>query len=115
MSKYFRPWNIDQTLLLPPNVQESQMSARYPRMLQRQFGPLITENGVKFGLWAPAAKRVDLLLDRAITMAKNGSWYLVHVPQATAGTPTNSASMTTLTSPTPPPHFSQTTSLGPAK
>jgi hypothetical protein len=20
MSKYFRPWNIDQTLLLPPNV-----------------------------------------------------------------------------------------------
>jgi len=21
MSKYFRPWNIDQTLLLPPNVQ----------------------------------------------------------------------------------------------
>jgi hypothetical protein len=22
MSKYFRPWNIDQTLLLLPNVQE---------------------------------------------------------------------------------------------
>src|SRR5665811_152874 len=22
MSKYFRPWNIDQTLLLPPNVQD---------------------------------------------------------------------------------------------
>src|SRR6476660_998197 len=22
MSKYFHPWNIDQTLLLPPNVQD---------------------------------------------------------------------------------------------
>jgi len=22
MSKYFRPWNIDQTLLLPPHVQD---------------------------------------------------------------------------------------------
>jgi hypothetical protein len=22
MSKYFRPWNIDQTLLVPPNVQD---------------------------------------------------------------------------------------------
>ena len=22
MSKHFRPWNIDQTLLLPPNVQD---------------------------------------------------------------------------------------------
>ena len=22
MSKYFRPWNIDQTLLLPPDVQD---------------------------------------------------------------------------------------------
>ena len=22
MSKYFRPWNIDQTLLLPPSVQD---------------------------------------------------------------------------------------------
>jgi len=22
MSKYFWPWNIDQTLLLPPNVQD---------------------------------------------------------------------------------------------
>ena len=22
MSKYFRPWSIDQTLLLPPNVQD---------------------------------------------------------------------------------------------
>jgi len=22
MSKYFRPWNIDQALLLPPNVQD---------------------------------------------------------------------------------------------
>ena len=55
-------------------------------MVQRQFGPLITDNGVKFRLWAPGANRVDLLLDRAIAMPRdNDGWYSVHVPQAVAG------------------------------
>ena len=63
------------------------MSVPILRMMQRQFGPLITDNGVKFRLWAPRAKRVDLLLDRAIAMARdNDGWYSVHVPQAAAGT-----------------------------
>src|ERR1700675_1379810 len=29
MSKYFRPWNIDQTLLLPPNVRTSCRKAMF--------------------------------------------------------------------------------------
>jgi malto-oligosyltrehalose trehalohydrolase len=56
-------------------------------MQQRQFGPDITDQGVTFRLWAPAARRVDLLLDRSIAMtrAENG-WYSVHVREAAAGT-----------------------------
>ena len=56
-------------------------------MLQRQLGPEITGKGVKVRLWAPAATRVDLMLDRAIAMTcQNGGWYTVHVPEAAAGT-----------------------------
>ena len=55
-------------------------------MLQRQFGPFLTERGVKFRLWAPAAKRVDLLMDRAVAMRpEKGGWYEVEVPEARAG------------------------------
>src|SRR3981189_2807229 len=33
MSKYFRPWNIDQTLLLPPNVQDFVPKGRVSRFI----------------------------------------------------------------------------------
>ena len=33
-------------------------------MNERQFGPKLTKDGVHFRLWAPAAKRVDLLLEK---------------------------------------------------
>src|SRR5436190_2919060 len=57
------------------------------RMRQRQSGPLITGTGVTFRLWAPAARRVDLILDRAIAMTReNEGWYVAHEPQAAAGT-----------------------------
>ena len=53
----------------------------------RKFGPLITETGVTFRLWAPAAQRVHLILDRAIAMTReNGGWYVLQVPEAAAGT-----------------------------
>jgi malto-oligosyltrehalose trehalohydrolase len=56
-------------------------------MLQRRFGPLITDKGLTFRLWAPAAKRVELLLDRAWTMTpEDGGWYFVHVGEAAPGT-----------------------------
>jgi maltooligosyltrehalose trehalohydrolase len=56
-------------------------------MHHRRFGPLITDKGIKFRLWAPAAKRVDLLLDRALAMTRaDGGWYVLDVADASAGT-----------------------------
>jgi maltooligosyltrehalose trehalohydrolase len=55
-------------------------------MLQRRFGPLITDKGVTFRLWAPAARRVDLLLDRTVPMThEDDGWYTAHVADAAAG------------------------------
>jgi hypothetical protein len=36
-------------------------------MNERQFGPELTKDGTLFRLWAPAAKRVELLLDKPHT------------------------------------------------
>ena len=52
-----------------------------------RFGPELNETGVTFRLWAPAAKRVDLVLDRAHPMqAQADGWYELAVPGARAGT-----------------------------
>ena len=56
-------------------------------MTGHQFGPVLTDNGVTFRLWAPAAKSVDLLTDTAHTMTANDAgWFTVHIPDARAGT-----------------------------
>ncbi|MCP4620187.1 MAG: malto-oligosyltrehalose trehalohydrolase [Bradyrhizobium sp.] len=56
-------------------------------MAQRQFGPLVTDEGVTFRLWAPTARRVDLVLDRTVAMTRgDGGWYTAHVGDAAAGT-----------------------------
>ena len=55
-------------------------------MLQKRFGHLLTEAGVKFRCWAPAAKRVDLVFDHRIEMMrKDGGWYETHVADMAAG------------------------------
>jgi maltooligosyltrehalose trehalohydrolase len=51
-----------------------------------QFGPLLTDRGVTFRLWAPAAREVDLVLERRIPMRKDGEWFVLEVPQAGTGT-----------------------------
>ncbi len=52
-----------------------------------RFGPLITADGVTFRLWAPAARQVRLLLDRGLDMQpREGGWFELHVPGASAGT-----------------------------
>lgn len=53
-----------------------------------RFGPWLEEGGgVTFRLWAPMAKRVDLVLDEARPMqARANGWYALHVPAAHAGT-----------------------------
>src|SRR6266403_1572625 len=52
----------------------------------RQFGARPTADGTSFRLWAPAAKRVDLLLAKpqAMQRGKDG-WFSVDVPGAKAG------------------------------
>jgi maltooligosyltrehalose trehalohydrolase len=50
------------------------------------FGPKLTEDGVSFRLWAPAAKRVDLVLDQSHAMQRtDGGWYVADVPGLKAG------------------------------
>jgi maltooligosyltrehalose trehalohydrolase len=52
-----------------------------------RFGPQITPEGITFRLWAPAAKRVDLVLDRRHPMqAQPDGWYEATITGARAGT-----------------------------
>jgi malto-oligosyltrehalose trehalohydrolase len=51
-----------------------------------RFGPLLSDNGVTFRLWAPAPRAVNLVLDRKkIAMPKGGEWFVFNVRQARAG------------------------------
>jgi maltooligosyltrehalose trehalohydrolase len=55
-------------------------------MNERQFGTRLTAEGASFRLWAPAAKRVDLLLEksRAMRRAEDG-WFSADIPGVGAG------------------------------
>ena len=56
-------------------------------MTPRQFGARPTEDGVSFRLWAPAAKRVDLLLDKPHQMQRGADgWFAASIAGAGAGT-----------------------------
>jgi maltooligosyltrehalose trehalohydrolase len=56
-------------------------------MNERHFGASLTTDGASFRLWAPAAKRVDLLLDQphAMLLNKDG-WFSLDISGAKAGT-----------------------------
>jgi maltooligosyltrehalose trehalohydrolase len=55
-----------------------------------RFGPLLSDRGVTFRLWAPGARAADLLLDQPATdslpMSKHGEWFETHAPDAGLGT-----------------------------
>ncbi|HEY1541651.1 MAG TPA: malto-oligosyltrehalose trehalohydrolase [Xanthobacteraceae bacterium] len=52
-----------------------------------QFGPVITAAGTTFRLWAPAARTVELVTDRAAPMqAQPGGWHSLALADAHAGT-----------------------------
>ena len=72
-------------------------------MNARRFGPKLTADGVTFRLWAPAAKRVDLLLDslRPMVRGDNG-WFSLDVATAKAGTRYKFRIDGEITCPTPP-------------
>jgi maltooligosyltrehalose trehalohydrolase len=57
-------------------------------MNERHFGARLTSEGTTFRLWAPAAQRVDLLLEQQrhpLTSCKHG-WFETDMPGAKAGT-----------------------------
>jgi maltooligosyltrehalose trehalohydrolase len=55
-------------------------------MNERQFGPKLTDDGVLFRLWAPGAKRVDLLQNGSHAMTRgDGGWYSAKISGARAG------------------------------
>ena len=55
-------------------------------MNERQFGARLTADGASFRLWAPAAKRVDLLLEKPQTMRRGeNGWFSADAPGAKAG------------------------------
>lgn len=55
-------------------------------MSDRHFGARLNANGTSFRLWAPKARRVDLLLDgsRPLERGEDG-WFSLDVPDAKAG------------------------------
>jgi maltooligosyltrehalose trehalohydrolase len=56
-------------------------------MNARQFGTRLTSGGASFRLWAPAAKRVDLLLEKPQPMRRGeDGWFTADIPGAKAGT-----------------------------
>jgi maltooligosyltrehalose trehalohydrolase len=55
-------------------------------MNERQFGARLTANGASFRLWAPAAKRIDLLLPKLQAMQRGeDGWFSADVPGVKAG------------------------------
>jgi maltooligosyltrehalose trehalohydrolase len=51
-----------------------------------QFGVTLTPNGTTFRLWAPAAKRVDVLLDTLHAMRRGeDGWFYADIPGVKAG------------------------------
>jgi maltooligosyltrehalose trehalohydrolase len=53
---------------------------------QSRFGPLLSDHGVTFRLWAPGAKSVELVADQTVPMQRDGGWFSAQIPQARAGT-----------------------------
>jgi maltooligosyltrehalose trehalohydrolase len=56
-------------------------------MNERRFGPKLTLDSASFRLWAPAAKRVDVLLDKPHPLHRgDDGWFDADIAGVTAGT-----------------------------
>src|SRR5262249_8254594 len=81
-----------------------------------RFGAELQESGVIFRLWAPAAKRVEVMLDRVYPMqAGPDGWYEVMIPQAGAGTLYKYRIDGDLEIPDPASHFQPQDLFGPSE
>jgi len=50
-----------------------------------RFGPDLSDRGIRFRLWAPQAKQVELILDKPLPMKAADGWFSCDVPDARAG------------------------------
>jgi maltooligosyltrehalose trehalohydrolase len=81
-----------------------------------RFGPQITPEDITFRLWAPAAKRVDLMLDRPRPMqARPDGWYEVTIAGARAGTRYQYRIDNDIVVPDPASHFQPEDVFGPSE
>ena len=85
-------------------------------MASARFGAELHQSGVTFRLWAPAAKRVDVMLDRPYPMqAQTEGWYEVTIPGARAGTLYKYRIDGEMEVPDPASHFQPHDVLGPSE
>jgi maltooligosyltrehalose trehalohydrolase len=54
-------------------------------MSLRRFGPELSDRGVRFRLWAPQARQVELLLDKPLPMDAADGWFTCDAAEASAG------------------------------
>ena len=55
-------------------------------MNNRQFGPCLANYGTRFRLWAPAAKRVDVMLEQPHAMKRGeDGWFTADIAGVKAG------------------------------
>jgi maltooligosyltrehalose trehalohydrolase len=83
------------------------------------FGPVLSDSGVAFRLWAPAAREVELLLDaphaKKNDMNKNGGWFSLQIAGAKAGTHYRFRIDGELDIPDPASHFQPDDIAGPSE
>lgn len=79
-------------------------------MNRQHFGAELTPDGTRFRLWAPAAKRVGLLIDQPHRLTRDAAgWYVAEIPGARAGTRYKFRVDDEVDVRIPPPHSSRTT------
>jgi maltooligosyltrehalose trehalohydrolase len=82
-----------------------------------RFGPLMSDHGVTFRLWAPAARAANLVLDGMpkIAMPKGGEWLVLNVRQAKAGARYRFEIDGEIEIPDPASHFQPDDMVGPSE
>jgi maltooligosyltrehalose trehalohydrolase len=81
-----------------------------------RFGAELDLSGVTFRLWAPAAKRVEVMLDRAYPMQQQSQgWHQAEIPHARAGTLYKYRIDGELEVPDPASHFQPQDVFGPSE
>ncbi|HET7911797.1 MAG TPA: malto-oligosyltrehalose trehalohydrolase [Pseudolabrys sp.] len=80
-----------------------------------QFGPLVSDRGVTFRLWAPAARIVHLMLDHKMPMPQKDGWFVLQIEEAAPGARYAFEIDEDITIPDPASHFQPEDVHGPSE